>query len=255
MSKIRNIAFASLAAVAAATAASAPAAAAPAAQSPTSSSSGATTSVRRISAPTPGSDGLQDAQHRPRRPGRHDLHRLLRRAKLHRRPRVVHHRPVGPAHRVDQGRSAGRDRRAAQGRPDHRRAAEGVRLRHRARSARTTSATATNFCRPYTASTSSTALCITSTPGRAGAARLSEGVGVPALSPRFGPRGILECKASATDDATLIRASARSASRRNRTSAPLTKKRMETIDDDIATARSTSSSGRLRPGPAGVFPG
>ena len=39
-------------------------------------------------------DGLQDAQHRPRREGRDDVHRLLCRAELHRRPGLVHHRPV-----------------------------------------------------------------------------------------------------------------------------------------------------------------
>ena len=76
-------------------------------------------------------DGLPDAQHRPGRQGRHDVHRLLCRAELHRRPGVVHHRPVRLAHRPDQGRPAGRHARAAEGRPDDRRAAQAARLCHR----------------------------------------------------------------------------------------------------------------------------
>ena len=73
-------------------------------------------------------DGLQDAQYRPHRQRRHDVHRLLRGAELHRRPRLVHHRPVRPSHRHDQGGPAGRHARAAEGRPDHCRAAQAARL-------------------------------------------------------------------------------------------------------------------------------
>ena len=39
----------------------------------------------------------------------------------------------------------------------------------------------------------------------------------PAYRAKFGPRGVLKCKATDRDDPTLIRASARSASRRSRT--------------------------------------
>ena len=106
-------------------------------------------------------DGLQDAQHRPRREGRHDVHRLLRRAELHRRPGVVHHRAVRPAHRHDQGRPAGGDARAAEGRPDDRRTAQAARATRPGSSARTTSATATSSCPRSTASTSSTATSTT----------------------------------------------------------------------------------------------
>ena len=53
-----------------------------------------------ISAYSHGRDGLQHAEHRPRRQGRHDVHRLLRRAELHGRPGFVHHRPARPAHRA-----------------------------------------------------------------------------------------------------------------------------------------------------------
>ena len=41
-----------------------------------------------------------------------DLHRLVRPAKLHRRPRGVHHRPVADPHRPHQGRPARRRPRA-----------------------------------------------------------------------------------------------------------------------------------------------
>ena len=63
-----------------------------------------------ISAYYDGADGLPHAEHRPRRQGRDDLHRLLRRAELHGRPGVVHHRPARSAHRPDQGRPARRAR-------------------------------------------------------------------------------------------------------------------------------------------------
>ena len=63
-----------------------------------------------------GPDGLPHAQHRPDRQGRHDLHRLLRRAELHRRPVVVHHRPVHASHGPEQGRRARRHGGAAEGR-------------------------------------------------------------------------------------------------------------------------------------------
>ena len=44
---------------------------------------------------------------------------------------LVHHRPVGPAHRPDQGRPAGRHAGPAQGRPDDRRAPQAAGLRDR----------------------------------------------------------------------------------------------------------------------------
>ena len=48
------------------------------------------------------------------------LHRLVRPAKLHRRTRRLHHRPVADPHRPDQGRPARRARGHEEGRPDHR---------------------------------------------------------------------------------------------------------------------------------------
>ena len=51
--------------------------------------------------------GLPHAEYRPGGQGRDDLHRLLRRAKLHGGSGLVHHRPAWPADRTDQGRLAG----------------------------------------------------------------------------------------------------------------------------------------------------
>ena len=51
-------------------------------------------------------DGLRDAEHRSHRQGRRDVHRLVRAAELHGRPRRVHHGPVADPHRPDQGRPA-----------------------------------------------------------------------------------------------------------------------------------------------------
>ena len=52
----------------------------------------------------------------------------------------------------------------------------------------------------------------------------------------FGPRGVLRCKATDNDDPTEHPAAAASASRRSRTPARSTKKRMETIDDETSDA-------------------
>ena len=56
----------------------------------------------------------------------------------------------------------------------------------------------------------------------------------PAFRERFGPRGVLECKASATDDATVDTRFGRVGKQTIHDTGPLTKKRMETIDDDVA---------------------
>ena len=78
-----------------------------------------------------GGDGLQDAQHRPDRPGRCPVHRLVRAAELHGRARRLHHGPVAGPHRPDQGRPARSARGPEQVGPDHRRPAQAARLRHR----------------------------------------------------------------------------------------------------------------------------
>ena len=58
-------------------------------------------------------DGLSHPQHRPYRRRRHALHRLLRRAELHRGTLVVHDRPKRVPHRAEQGRHARLRRRHA----------------------------------------------------------------------------------------------------------------------------------------------
>ncbi len=65
-----------------------------------------------VSCLQPRHHGLPHAQHRPHRQGRRDLHRFLRPAELHRRPRRLHHRAVADPHRPDQGRHARRHARA-----------------------------------------------------------------------------------------------------------------------------------------------
>jgi arylsulfatase len=56
----------------------------------------------------------------------------------------------------------------------------------------------------------------------------------PNFRGRFGPRGVLDCKASATDDATVDPRFGKVGKQVCKDTGPLTKKRMETIDDDVA---------------------
>jgi arylsulfatase len=56
----------------------------------------------------------------------------------------------------------------------------------------------------------------------------------PAFLAKFGPRGVLDCKASATDDATIDPRFGKVGKQVCTDTGALTKKRMETIDDDIA---------------------
>jgi len=58
----------------------------------------------------------------------------------------------------------------------------------------------------------------------------------PEFRKKFGPRGVLDCKASGTDDATTDPRFGRVGRQTCKDTGPLTAKRMETIDDDI-TAR------------------
>ena len=109
-------------------------------------------------------DGRTDAEHRPHRHGRRAVHRHVRRAKLHRRARGLHHRADPDAYRPDHGRYARREAGTSRRRPERRRPAEAARLRDRPDPARTISATATSICRPCTASTNFSATSIISTP-------------------------------------------------------------------------------------------
>ena len=102
-----------------------------------------------------------------------------------------------------------------------------------ASSARTTSATATNSCRRCTASTSSTAISIISTRRGSGSRDLSARSCVPA-SPRSARRATR--KASDRDDPTEQPRWGRVGKQTIEDTGPLTKKRMETIDDETSAA-------------------
>ena len=66
----------------------------------------------------------------------------------------------------------------------------------------------------------------------------------PNFRKRFGPRGVMDCKASTVDDPTVDPQYGRIGKQVIKDTGPLTKKRMETIDDDIA-ARSTDFMHRM----------
>ncbi len=56
----------------------------------------------------------------------------------------------------------------------------------------------------------------------------------PAFHARYGPRGVLDCKATTQDDATVDPRFGRVGKQAIKDTGSLTKKRMETIDDDVA---------------------
>jgi arylsulfatase len=56
----------------------------------------------------------------------------------------------------------------------------------------------------------------------------------PAFRARYGPRGVLDCKATDTDDETVDPRFGKVGKQTIRDTGPLTRKRMETIDDEIA---------------------
>jgi arylsulfatase len=56
----------------------------------------------------------------------------------------------------------------------------------------------------------------------------------PAFRAKFGPRGVLECKASDVDDPTVDPRFGRVGKQVIKDTGPLTRKRMETVDDDVA---------------------
>ena len=58
----------------------------------------------------------------------------------------------------------------------------------------------------------------------------------PAFKAKFGPRGVLKCKATETDDATVDARFGKVGKQTIDDTGPLTKKRMETIDDDTSNA-------------------
>src|SRR5215831_13548485 len=56
----------------------------------------------------------------------------------------------------------------------------------------------------------------------------------PSFRQKFGPRGVLDCKATDKDDATVDPRFGQVGKQECKDTGPLTKKRMETIDDDVA---------------------
>ena len=56
----------------------------------------------------------------------------------------------------------------------------------------------------------------------------------PAFKAKYGPRGVLDCKATDVDDPTVDPRFGKVGKQACTDTGPLTKKRMETIDDDIA---------------------
>ena len=126
-------------------------------------------------------------------------------------------------HRPDQGRHARRHGRAAEGGPDHRRAAQAARLRHRPvrqEPPRRPGRVPADRC---TASTSSSATSITSTPRKSRSC--------PTI-----PRIPSSRRSSDRAACSTARPTAR-AGRQIEDTGPLTKKRMETIDEEITDAR------------------
>ena len=58
----------------------------------------------------------------------------------------------------------------------------------------------------------------------------------PRFRKRFGPRGVLRCKASDTDDPTVDEQFGRVGMQVIEDTGPLTKKRMETVDEEFIAA-------------------
>ena len=179
-------------------------------------------------------DGLHDAQHRSHRQRGPALPPLLRRAKLHRRPRGVPDRPTRHPHGTDQSRLPRRPDGHEPARSVDRRAAQEPRLRHRASSARTTSATATRrlptvngfdefFGNLYHLNAEEEP-------------ELPDYPKDPAYRAKFGPRGVLKCKATDKDDPTEDPRFGKVGKQTIEDTGPLTKKRMETIDDETSAA-------------------
>ena len=74
----------------------------------------------------------------------------------------------------------------------------------------------------------------------------------PAFRAKYGPRGVLDCKATVTDDPTVDPRFGRVGKQTIVDTGPLTRKRMETIDDDVA-ARAADFIGRKSKGNAPFF--
>ena len=137
-------------------------------------------------------------------------------------------------HRPHQGRPAGRRHRppAPRIRPSPRSSSRSATCA--GSSARTTSATRTSSCRPCTASTSSSATSTTSTPKRSRRIRSTRRIrGSRRCSARA---ACFSCKASDKDDPTEQPRWGRVGKQTIEDTGPLTKKRMETVDEEFVGA-------------------
>ena len=140
-------------------------------------------------------------------------------------------------HRVEQGRHSGRRGRSARGGPHHRRAAQAARGMPRGSSARTTSGTATSSCPRCTASTSSSATSTTSTPRRSPSIRDWPPPRIPRVqrdAPPARRHPLLGHRRRRRHRGRAVRPVGK---QRIEDTGPLTKKRMETVDDERRAAQ------------------
>ena len=191
-----------------------------------------------------GIDGLPHAQHRSHRQRGHAVHRLLWRAELHRGPLLLHHRAERVPHRAVEGRLAGRRDRAAREDPTIAALlkplgyATGQFGKNHLGDRNEFLPTVHGFDEFYG---NLYHLNAEEEPELPDYPKESE---FPNFRKRFGPRGVMDCKATHVDDATVDPRYGRVGKQVIKDTGPLTKKRMETIDDDIA-ARSVDFIQRM----------
>src|SRR3984893_642338 len=176
----------------------------------------------------PRHDGLSHTQHRPHRQRGGDLYRLLRAAIVHCRPRRVHHRTESVADRTSESRPGGRERRIVGERPDHCRAAQAAgyvagqfgknHLGDRNEFLPTVHGFDEFFGNLYH-------LNAEDEPEHPDYPKN------PAFRAQFGPRGVMRCVATTTDTPDDDPRFGPWGKQRCEDTGPLTKKRMETIDE------------------------
>ena len=161
------------------------------------------------------------------------IHRIITASNLHRGPLVVHHRPARHAHRTDQGRLP----RRADGHEPARSLVGGLlknlgyatgqfgknHLGDRNELLPTVNGFDEFFGNLYHLNAEEEP-------------ELPDYPKDPAYRAKFGPRGVLQCKASDRDDPTVDPRFGRVGKQTIEDTGPLTKKRMETIDDETSAA-------------------
>ena len=165
--------------------------------------------------------------------GRHDVHRLLCRAELHGRSGVVHHRPARLAHRTDEGRPARCER------SDCRR-----KTRRSPRCSSRSGYATGQFGKNHLGDRNEFLPTVHGFDEFYGnlyhlnaeeEPELPDYPKDPAFRAKYGPRGVMDCKASDKDDPTVDPRFGKVGKQMIKDTGPLTKKRMETIDDDVAS--------------------